>query len=132
MDLEHRRPDGVQHERPAIDPERGIIAPLVGITNLDSNGGEFSLGCLFGRVIHPIERVNSVRQSRPQIIHQLESARFRFRREVIRDIKFPKRFTHCAVRGGDDTLPARLDLLGAAQSRFIEIKVLVDEIVREF
>ena len=132
MHLEHRRADRIQHKWAAIDPKRGIIAPLIGITNLDVHRGEFFLGRLFGRVIHPIQRVDSIGESRAQIVDQLERARFRFRREIIRYIKFPESFTDCAVRCGDDTLPTRLDLLRAAQGRFVEVKVLVNEVVREF
>ncbi len=93
--------------------------------------GEFFQRFLFGRLVHPFERLDSIAQRRFQIVDQLERTRFCFRREIFRHVKFAERFPDGLVGRNHDAFPARLDLFRAAQSRIVEIEVLVHEVFRE-
>ena len=126
------RPQGVERVRASIDLEERIIAPFVGVTNLDRHRGQFFQRFLFGRLVHPLQRLDSIAQRFLQVVDQLERARFCFRREIIGNVKFPERFANFGVRGNDNTFPARLDLLGSPQRRLFEVEIFVDEISRKF
>ena len=85
--LEIRGPHGVENVWSSVDLQQRVIAPLIGITDLDIHRGEFLERFLLGRLIHPVERFDSIGQRGFEIVNHFQGARFRFRREIISYIK---------------------------------------------
>ena len=99
----------------AIDFERRVIAPLIGIADLDGEGGELLERFLSGFFVHPCGGLDAVGQRFLEIVHHFERAFLGFGREIIGDVKFAERFTEFFIRRGHDAFPARLELLRPGQ-----------------
>src|SRR5579864_7895383 len=122
---------GVRYVRAAIDFERGVIAPLIGIADLDGEGFEFFDGCFARGRAHPRKSLQVVAERGEEIVDEVESAGFGFRREILLDVNLAESFANLLIHGGSAPLPARADFLGAGQDAAIESKIFLYEGVGE-
>ena len=86
---------------------------------------------LFGRLVHPLERFDSIGQRLLQIVHELERARLCLRWKIKTDVQFAECFTDVVILRQDHSFPTWLDLLCAAQDPLSEIEIFVHEILRK-
>src|SRR5207237_5879633 len=110
VDLEIFSAGRVKDEWTPIDLKQRIIAPFVGVTDLDGKSGELFERLLFRRLVHPFECFDPIAQGFFQVIYQFQRTRFRFWREIIGDIKFAKSLAYGPVGRNNHAFPAWLDL----------------------
>ena len=131
VSLEGRTVQHIHRIRIAIDCEQRVVAPFVGISNLHREGRQLFQRFLLGCVVHPVQRLDPVGQRLAQIVHQLECAHLRFRREIIGHVKFAETFAQFFIRLRHHAFPARLQLLRARQGFAEEIEIFLNEFLRE-
>ena len=66
-----------------VDGKCGIVAPLVGITDLHIEGGEFLLGVLLGAVAHPLLCVDALCERNLKVLYQRHHSDLVLRREIL-------------------------------------------------
>src|ERR1700730_11532362 len=120
--------DGV---RGAFDVELGIIAPLIGVADLNIEGLEFFDGGLFCFRVHPGKCGDIGTQGRDKILHHLAGMGLGLRRKIFFDVHLAESFADVAIGGLYAAFPARLKLGGAGKALAVEIKVFLYEGVAE-
>src|SRR5262249_47098722 len=117
----------IEDVRPGIDGKRGIVAPLVGIADLDAESVELSDGGFLGVRAHPGKSGNVRTERGHQLMNHLEHAGFSFRREELLHVELAEGLKEIAVRCTRAELPAGRDLLGPGESAAIEVEVFGNE-----
>jgi hypothetical protein len=97
--------------------QAAVVAPLLGVADLDQVGGELLLGAGLGLGAHPGEAVQAVAKAAQQVLDQADHALLGLGREMLGDVDATERLAQRAVDLVDALLPARLLLGGALQRR---------------
>ena len=108
-DLEGVGPENVEDVGPAVDDERAVVPPLVGVADLDREGVELGERPGPGGLVHPGEGLEAVTQGRPQVADQLERARLGLGREIFGDVELAEGLADRVVDRRHDPLPAGLE-----------------------
>ena len=103
--------DDVGEVAVVLDFETAIVTPLVGITHLDHDGGEFLDGALLGALAHPFGIVDTHGKSLLQIVDHLHHTVFGLRGEEACHVELAKGLTHGTVDGAGDAKLALTKLL---------------------
>ena len=115
----------------AADLEVRVVAPLVGISDLDDEGIELLMcHCLRG-VRHPLLSIDALSEGHLQVAHQLRHAFLGGSGEVLLDIQLTYSLAECSFCGTDGTLPARTVFLLARHDCSEEGKVLGTHLIVE-
>ena len=125
--LELVRAHHVADEVAGADLEARVVAPLVRVGDLDVDLLELRVRLGLGRRAHPVEPVDAAVELGEQVVDERHHPRFRFRREVARDVGGADRLAHRIVGFLHAALPARAQRLGAAERARIEVERGLDE-----
>ncbi len=107
--------------------ERRVVAPDIGIADLDAVLGQLRVRLLLGGGRHPREAVDRGRVGLHQVGDQRLHARAIRGREVLRHVELADGLAECAVGLRDALLPARLLLLEAGDGDVVELVARVAE-----
>ena len=124
-------PADIRSVRITLDIELGIIAPFIGIADLDVEGFHFGDGGLFCFRAHPGKSGDIGAQRGEKVVNHLESVRFGGGRKIFLDVHLAQRFADIAIDGLHAALPAGLKLRGAGKALAVEIKIFLHEIIAE-
>ena len=114
-----------------LDFEAAIVAPFVGIADLDEDGGEFFVCVSLGLVAHPGGHIDALTEGGHQVVDEGFHTFFGFCGEVFVDIEVTEGFAHSAVDGGGDAFPAGAVDFATAEELAVEVEAGVDEVVAE-
>ena len=107
--------------------EGGVVLELLGVADLRGERGELLQRPLLGGVAHPRERADALAVGRDEVVDQLAHALLGGGRELGADVDLADRLAHRALDEPDAALPARAQLVGAAERASVELEVGVDE-----
>ncbi len=107
------------------DVQVGIVAPCIGVADLDGDGIQLLDSTRFGGVGHPSERLDTLAQGVLQVLDKRQHALLVLLGEVLLDIHLADCFAHGAVDDTDGTLPKRTRLLTTGEHLAVEIEVFV-------
>ena len=111
--------------------QRGVVFPLVGISNLDDEVGKFLLRLHLGRIAHPVEGGDVLAPGLLQVLDQLEHPILGTLREILLDIHTADRFAQNAVGNGHRPFPARFGLLDTGHLAGIELETGIVEVIAD-
>ncbi len=112
-----------------LDFELGVVAPVIGITDLDAEPGDLVEGLGLGRIGHPGDVLDAGLHRRQEVMDQVDHLGFGFGREIAGDIGTAQRFAERTVGRVDGTLPQRPFLGDAVHGLGAEVEVAVVEAV---
>ena len=107
--------DLIVEERSRLDGERGVITPLVGITDLVGKGCQLCHSLRFRSVAHPAEGPKSIVKDGLQVANHLERPLFCLGTEVFGDVRLAECVSQPSVCGPGAALLARQHFLRTAQ-----------------
>ena len=108
-----------------------VVAPLVGIANLDAESVELLVGLLFGGGTHPSLLVNALTEGFLQVAHELKHTLLRAFGEIALNIHFADGHSQHAFHCTYGTLPTRAVLLGALHRAAVEVERDAAEIIAQ-
>ena len=114
-----------------VDGQGRVVAPLVGITDLDDEGAELFVRFLLGGVAHPGLRVDALAEGFLQVGHEFDHAFLGRGGEVLLDIHPADGFAQDALDAAHGAFPCGAFLLAAAQRAPVEVEGGVAEGVVE-
>ena len=117
--------------RVVLHAEGGVVAPPLGVANLDAEGGEFLEGLGLGFLAHPGEAPDAVAESGLEVSDESFHAGLGLGREVAGDVHLAHGLAEDAINCADGTTPAGLEFLATGESATVKVEVLLDESVTE-
>ena len=108
-----------------------VVAPLVGIANLDAEGVELLMCLLFGGGTHPGLLIDALSEGFLQVMHELKHALLGAFRKIALYIHFADGHSHYVFHCTHGTLPARTVLLGALHRAAVEVERDTAEIIAQ-
>ena len=114
-----------------FDFEAAVVAPLVGVTNLDVDGAQFGMGVNFGAVGHPFGHVDALTEGGDEVLHQGLHAGLCFGGEIFLDIELAKGLAHSSVDNVGDAFPTGPVGFLAAHQLAVEVELGVDKVIAQ-
>ncbi len=111
----------------AADLQRGVVLPLVGITDLGRDRGELGERLLLGAGAHPVEALDAVAQRAPDRLHHRGVALLRRFGEILLHEDAAEHHAHRVAFFVERALPALALLLLARHRLAVEAEVLLVE-----
>ena len=121
------RAAGVAEQVGGVGLQRGVVLELLGVADLRGERGELLQRPLLGGVAHPRQRADALAVGRDEVVDELAHALLGGGRELGADVDLADRLAHRALDEPDAALPARTQLVGAAERASVELEVGVDE-----
>jgi hypothetical protein len=120
--LEISRAQHVAEQVAAIDADRAVVEPLVGVADARIERLELGQRLLLGSLVHPAVLLQPLGESGAQIADQLLHLSLARRREVPLDIKLADRLAERAIDHAKPPLPAFALLRLSAQRLSVEVR----------
>ncbi len=127
LPLELFGPLGVAVEVVRRDLQGGVVAPSVGIGDLDGEVGELVQRLLLGHRGHPVELLDARGEGALQVVDQLQHLGLGLGREVALDVELAHRLAHGRIGRRHRPFPAHRLLGLAAQGLVAELEARVAE-----
>ena len=117
----------VASEVTTLNLHAGVVAPLIRVSDLVVDAVQFDERLLFGGGAHPVKVVDLALHGLLNQLGHVDGVGLGLRSEGAADELLSESFTEVVVGVLDAALPARSELLGAAQVAAVEGKILIDE-----
>ena len=108
-----------------------VVAPLIGITDLDAKSVELLVGLLFCGGTHPSLLINALTKGFLQVAHELKHALLGAFGKIALNIHFADGHSHHVCHCTYGTLPTRTVLLGALHRAAVEVESDAAEIIAQ-